>query len=201
VQRRWEWRPGTDEVQFSQDNGAPASLNYSRKALAEGDAELNRKVDPWFINDQYWLLFPMHLVWDNDLQIHFEGEKPLPIPPGAAKLMIVSYPKEAGGYTPGDSYDIYYGPLLIGSKTWSRPPDKNTADWENSDYVFRQWIFHKGGVPEPTMVTTWAGYVRLGPLVIATEHRDAAGTFHLWLSDLSLKVKGRSDWMKPQPLN
>ncbi len=200
LHRRWEWQPSTDQVTFYQEGGVPESLTYSRKALDTGDAKLNRKVDAWFINDEYWLLFPLHLIWDTDIQVTFNGVKPLPIPPGDAKKLTVTYPSDGAGYTPGDRYDLYYGTFMIGNKEWSRPPDKTPKSWENSDYNIRQWTYHKGAAAAPTMTTTWAGYVRLGPLVIATEHLDATKKFHLWMSELSLKKKNEAIFLQPEAI-
>ena len=37
-----------------------------------------------------------------------DGEK-LPLGKGSAKLVSVKYPAELGGYTPGDTWDLYVG--------------------------------------------------------------------------------------------
>ncbi len=135
------------------------------------------KIDRWFINDRYWLMVPFQLMWDKTAQITVHGIAPLPIPPGTARYLKVVYPN-VGGYTPGDAYDIFYG----------------------DDYLLRQWIYHKGGTDQPTLINTWESYVRIGHLLFSTEHRNASGTFHLAMQDLGVKFKGDTDWRTAEPL-
>ena len=38
-----------------------------------------------------------------------EGMQKLPLGKGSADLVSVKYPSEAGGYTPGDTWNLYIG--------------------------------------------------------------------------------------------
>ena len=77
----------------------------------------------------------------------------LPLGKGSAKLIVVKYPSEAGGYTPGDTWDLYVG----------------------SDNPIEKFIYHRGGPKKPSLViATWAGYKKAGPLLISTDHRGTA---------------------------
>jgi len=65
--------------------------------------------------------------------------KKLPIGAGSAELVSVKYPAEAGGYTPGDTWDLYV----------------------SKEKRVQQFIYHRGGPKKPSLVTaTWAGYKR-----------------------------------------
>jgi hypothetical protein len=200
VTRLWEWDVKTGQVTVETDEGgARARITYERNALDQGDRAQNEKADRWFINDQYWLLFPLHLTWDNDAEISLGGEENLPMSRGRAAKMTVVYPAAGDGYTPGDAYDIFYGPVKGKDERLRAPAE--SARWQDSPYIFRQWIFRKGGAAKPTLVTTWAGYQRLGPLIVATEHRDKSGRFHLWFSDLSIKLVDDAAWKRAGPVD
>src|SRR5437879_13560137 len=70
---------------------------------------VKNEVEPAFVNDNYWLLFPFHAYWDKSATVTDKGMQKLPIGTGSAELVGVKYPAEAGGYTPGDSWDLYVG--------------------------------------------------------------------------------------------
>jgi hypothetical protein len=99
--REWTWFPKADSVIFKGKDakGLEIQAAYSRKNKYSMGAENVAGIDKGFINDEYWLLFPLHLVWDKDIDLKLgEGGK-----------LTVRYPRE-GGYTPGDAYDLIAEP-------------------------------------------------------------------------------------------
>jgi hypothetical protein len=105
--------------------------------------------------------------------------KKLPIGTGSATLVSVKYPAEAGGYTPGDTWDLYVG----------------------KDYRVQAMVYHRGGDKKPSVVTaTWTGYTKAGPLLVSTEHRGTADgkPLHIFLSDVSVKLTGSDKWMQAE---
>jgi len=59
----------------------------------------------------------------------------------------VKYAAEVGGYTPGDTWELYVG----------------------KDNRVEQFAYHRGGPKKPGLViATWAGYKKAGPLLIST---------------------------------
>ena len=93
-----------------------------------------------------------------------------------ARLVSVKYPQEAGGYTPGDTWDLYVG----------------------RDNRVQQMVYHRGGAQKPSLVTVnWTGYKQAGPLLISTEHRGKADgkPLHIFLSDVAVKVAGSDKWV------
>lgn len=168
--RSWVWEPKTDKVSYDgkDKTGKPLKVTYLRSQLNSQDAVVKEVVDPAFINDKYWLLFPLQLAWDTSAKVEDKGDAKLPLAKRPAKRVVVQY--STGGYTPGDGYELFVG----------------------ADYRIQEWIFHRGGTPEPTLIATWAGYKKAGPLLVSTEHR---GTFkgkpaHIWLTGVSVKVTG-----------
>ncbi len=130
-----------------------------------------------FVNDNYWLLFPLHAYWDTSAAVTDEGMKKLPMGNGSAELVAVKYPAEAGGYTPGDTWELYVG--------------KNNR----VEYL----VFHHGGTEKPSLVNaTWVGYKKAGPLLISTEHRGTADgkPLHIFISDLAVKLTGSNNWVE-----
>src|SRR5713101_2352204 len=72
VARSWTWDVKNDKVTYEGPDsaGKPTKVTYSR---ANMPPDAVKDVDPSFINDQYWLLFPFHLVWDKDVTVEDKG--------------------------------------------------------------------------------------------------------------------------------
>ena len=154
-------------------------VSYDSSQLNSKPDQVKNEVEPAFVNDNYWLLFPFHAYWDKSATITNEGAKKLPIGAGSATLVSVKYPAEAGGYTPGDTWDLYVG----------------------KDNRVQQFVYHRGGDKKPSVVTaTWAGYNKAGPLLVSTEHRGNADgkPLHLFISDVAVKLTGSDKWMKAE---
>ena len=137
---------------------------------------MKNEVDPAFQNDNYWLLFPLHAYWDKSATVTDEGMKKLPVGAGSAELVSVKYPMEVGGYTPGDTWDLYVG----------------------KDYRVVYLVYHRGGDKKPSLVsTTWTAYKKAGPLLFSTEHRGPADgkPIRIYLTDVAVKVTGSDAWI------
>ncbi len=121
----WEWEPKTNKVSYEgkDKDGKPVKVTYTRSELGSQPDAVKNEIDPAFINDNYWLLFPFHAYWDTSATVTDEGMHKLPLGTGSAGLVTVKYPNE-GGYTPGDTWDLYVGkdnykkagPLLISTE-------------------------------------------------------------------------------------
>ena len=176
----WEWEPKTGKVSYegTGKDGKPVKVSYTRFDPNQPDAVKN-EVEPAFVNDNYWLIFPFHANWDTSATVTDQGMKKLPLGAGSARLVSVKYPAEAGGYTPGDTWDLYV----------------------SKDNRVQQMVYHRGGPKKPSLVSsTWAGYKKAGPLLISTEHRGNADgkPLHLWISDVSVKLTGSDNWVNAQ---
>lgn len=169
--RTWTWEPIADRVTYEGKDkaGNPVKVTYVRSQLSSQPENVQKEIDPNFQNDQYWLLFPLHACWDTGADVQDKGMQKLPLGGGSARLISVKYPS-AGGYTPGDTWDLYVGP----------------------DNRVKQMVFHHGPANPRPVVVTWAGYQKVGPLVISTDHRGTAGgkPARIWFTDVAVKLTG-----------
>jgi hypothetical protein len=180
LSRSWVWEPKTNKVSYEgkDKDSKPVKVTYMRSELSSQPDAVKNEVDPAFINDNYWLLFPLHAYWDTSATVTDQGMQKLPVGNGSAELVAVKYPKE-GGYTPGDTYELYVG----------------------KDNRLEHFVYHRGGPKKPSLVSaTWAGYKTAGPLMISTDHRGTADgkPLHIFLSDVSVKLTGSDAWMKAE---
>jgi len=180
LSRSWEWNPKTDTVSYEgkDKEGKPVKVTYPRSQLGSQSDAVKNQIDPAFINDQYWLLFPFHVIWDSSATVTDEGTQKLPLGSGSAKRVVVKYPSE-GGASPGDTWELYVG----------------------ADKRIEEFIFHRGGAIKPSVViATWADYKKAGPLLISTDHRGTADgqPLRIFFSDVSVKVTGSENWINAQ---
>lgn len=181
VTRSWQWEPKTGEVTYEgpSKSGKPVRVTYQHTQMASQSPLVKTEVDPGFINDQYWLIFPFHAAWDTGAKITDEGNQKLALGPGSARRIVVKYPPESGGYTPGDTWELHVG----------------------DDHRVQELVFRRGGTQKPSeVIVTWEGYKKAGPLLVSTEHHGTADgkPLHLWLTDVSVKVTGSDTWMDAQ---
>ncbi|HEX6502845.1 MAG TPA: hypothetical protein VF011_06320 [Terriglobales bacterium] len=181
VSRMWEWEPKTGKISYEgkDKDGKPVKVSYDSSKLSSQSDQVKKEVEPGFVNDNYWLLFPFHAYWDKSASISNQGTKKLPTGAGSATLVSVKYPAEAGGYTPGDTWDLYLG----------------------KDYRVRAMVYHRGGPQKPSLVTaSWTGYKMAGPLLISTEHRGNADgkPLHISITNVAVKVTGSDKWVEAQ---
>ena len=174
----WEWEPKTGKVSYegTDKDGKPVKVTYMRSELSSQPDNVKNAVEPAFVNDNYWLLFPFHAYWDTSATVTDEGMKKLPTATGSAEHVVVKYAAELGGYTPGDTWNLYVG----------------------KDNRVEYLEFHHGGDQKPSLVkATWTGYKKAGPLVISTEHRGTADgkPLHIFISDVAVKLKGSDNWV------
>jgi hypothetical protein len=176
ISRTWTWEPKTGQVTYEgkDKDGKPVKVTYLRAQLSSQSAQVKDEIDPGFINDSYWLLLPFHVYWDTSATVTDAGTQKLPIGKGSADKIVVKYPSD-GGYTPGDTWDLYIG----------------------SDGRIQAMVYHRGGPKKPSLViASWEGYKMAGPLLVSTEHRGTADgkPLHLWFSNVAVRLAGSSTW-------
>ncbi len=181
IAHSWVWEPKTGQVSYEGKgkDGKPVKVTYQSSHLSNEPANVRDEIQPSFINDQYWLLFPFHAYWDTSATVTNLGMRKLPIGKGSAELVRVKYPAAAGGFTPGDTWDLYVGK---GNRV-------------------EQFVYRRGGSTKPSVViTTWAGYKKAGPILISTEHRGTADgkPLHLFFSNVAVKLTGSNTWIPAQ---
>ena len=177
VSRTWTWEPKTGQVTYEgkDKDGKPVKVTYKRSELSSQSDAVKNEIDPGFMNDNYWLIFPFHVYWDTGATVSDEGMQKLPLGKGSADKVVVKYPSDVG-YTPGDTWTLYVG----------------------ADGRVEEFRYDRGGPKKPSVViATWAGYKKAGPLLISTEHRGTADgkPFHLWFTNVAVKLAGSDTWM------
>ena len=181
LSRSWTWEPKTGRVTYEgkDKDGKPVKVTYVRSQINSAPANVKDEIEPNFVNDNYWFVFPFHVHWDTSANVQVKDKQKLPLGKGTAKLVSVKYPAEVGGYTPGDTWDLFVG----------------------SDGRVKEFIYHRGGPKKPSNVTaTWAGYKKAGPLLVSTDHRGTADgkPLHLFFSNVSVKLAGSDTWVDAQ---
>lgn len=159
-QRSWKWNIATNDIETLNDG---KKFNYNRGNLDS----ISTKINAGFINDKYWLLAPFNLVWDKDnITYTQQTEIPAPISKKPMQKLTIVYGHE-GGYTPGDAYDLYFGP----------------------DFIIREWVYRKGNQQEASLTTTWENYKDINGLKIAEMHQNEDRSFKLYFTDLQITPK------------
>ncbi len=179
VSHTWEWEPKTQTISYEgkDKDGKPVKVSYKQSELNSQSEQIKNEIEPAFVNDNYWLLFPLHAYWDTSAAVTDEGMQKLPLGSGSAEKVVVKYPAEAGGFTPGDTWELFVG----------------------KDYRVVQFVYHRGGPKKPGVVTAgWTGYKKAGPLLISTEHRGTADgkPLHISITNLAVKLAGSDKWVK-----
>jgi hypothetical protein len=178
LSRTWTWEPKTGQVTYeSKDkDGKPVKVTYVRSQIESAPANVKDDIDPAFNNDNYWLILPFHVLWDTTANVEVKDKQKLPIGKGLATLMSVKYQAEAGGYTPGDTWNLYLG----------------------RDGRIEQFVYLRGGPKKPSNVTTtWAGYKKAGGLLFSTDHRGTADgkPARIFFTNVAVKLAGSDTWI------
>ena len=157
--RHWKWFPQTNEVVSITDS---ATTKFNRKDTSTPQL---RKLNAQFTNDEYWLIFPYHLEWDTGSELEDSSMKAAPISGKSMQKITVKY-NDKDGFTPGDMYDVYV----------------------DKDLRISEWAFHKGGSPEPSLITTWEDYKDFNGLQITQNHISKDGKFRLYFTGIKVEI-------------
>jgi hypothetical protein len=180
LSQSWVWDPKTDQVSYEgkDKTGKIVKLTYLRSQLNTQSDLVKDEIDPAFVNDQYWLIFPFHVSWDTSANVEDSGKHKLPLGKGSAELVVVKYPS-AGGYTPGDTWELYVG----------------------ADNRVEEFVYHRGGPKKPSVVIArWADYKKAGPLLVSLDHRGTADgkPVRIYFSNVAVKLTGSDTWVDAQ---
>jgi hypothetical protein len=174
ISRFWIWEPRLDRVTFKGMDYQKA-ITYHRDEIEGTESNKLKKIDAWFINDNYWLLFPYHVAWDTNAKVEDIGQKALPMGAGKARCVVVSYPA-TGGYTPGDVYDLFL----------------------DDQYRLVQWVYRRGGSEKPTRISTWEDHREVGPLTVSLNHQGEDQNFRVWFTTVGVMMADADSWLYTQ---
>ncbi|WP_300436809.1 hypothetical protein [Christiangramia sp.] len=155
-ERRWAWDLKNNKISLTEKD---STMSYTKKDSLTKEKEY---IDQRFVNDSYWLLFPYQLKWSN---ADFSEPKTAkaPISGDEMQMLSVSFPSK-GGYTPGDSYDIYF----------------------DDDFMIQEWVYKAAGGGRE-MATTWEDYENFNGLKISKMHKSEDGNFELYFTNISVE--------------
>jgi hypothetical protein len=178
LSRSWVWEPKADRVSYDgpDTDGKPIKITYSRSQLASQSGFVKEMVDPAFNNDHYALLLPLHLAWDMGMTVEDAGIQKGHLLKGSARKIVVKYPSDSGGYTPGDTWDLFIG----------------------NDGRLRELVLRHGGAVKPAVsYATWADHREVGPLLISMDKRGTGDgqPIHLFFTNVAVKLVGSSTWI------
>jgi hypothetical protein len=181
LSRTWTWEPKTGQVTYEakDKDGKPVKVTYNRNQLSSAPDNVRNEIEPAFVNDNYWFIFPFHVYWDTSAVVTVKDKQELPLGKGTATLASVKYPAEVGGYTPGDTWDLFVG----------------------SDGRIKEFTYHRGGPKPPRLLsTTWTGYKKAGPLLVSTDHRGTADgkPARVFFSNVAVRLAGSDKWVDAQ---
>src|SRR5215467_11747171 len=130
LSRAWVWEPKADRISYEGKDkaGKPVKATYVRSQLSSQPAVVQDDVDPAFVNDQYWLILPFHVVWDEGANVEDTGMHKRPLGKGSARRVVVKY-GAAGGYSPSDTWELYVG----------------------SDHRVKELVYRRGGSQKPSV--------------------------------------------------
>ena len=162
---KWEWNPKTKDITYwgKDSTGKDETLSYNQNKSMDAKT---KKIDAAFINDNYWLMFPFHLVWDSNVEFKDAGIKNYSIGKGKGKCLIVTYSNKVG-YTPGDVFELFL----------------------DNDNKIHEWIYLNGGSTKKPFLATWEGNKDFNGITLSTEHNSKDKKFKLLLNDISVEYE------------
>jgi hypothetical protein len=171
--RSWIWQPKSGQVSYEakDKDGKSVTATYVQSQLSGAPANVRNEIDPAFVNDKYNLLFPLQFYWDGAVA-RDTGTQKLPLGEGTAEEVVVDY-------SPGDTWKLYLGP-------------------DNRVVAF---AFQRGGPRKPSsVIATWEGYKKAGPLLLSTDRRGTAdgNPLRIFFTDVAVKLAGSDAWVNAQ---
>lgn len=155
--RHWTWNLQTQDVTLKDGT---TTTTYNRNKPLDS---LQTLADKSFVNDTYWLLPEHKFFTDAGTQIIIKEKTLAPLAKTPLNLFTIIY-GDAGGYTPGDAYDVYY----------------------NDDYVLQEWAYRAGNGTNANLQNTFAKHQTFNGLTVATEHLFADGKRNIMLTNIKV---------------
>ena len=156
--RSWDWNMEKNIVSMKDPK---QTVTYRRDTI---QSAAMKNIDGKFINDQYWLLFPFHIVMDKGCTLTEKDNVKAPIGKTNSTMLTVQY-NNVDGYTPGDAYDLYI--------------DKN--------YMVTEWVYRSKGVAKPSLNTRWENTLKNNGVKTATNFPSEDGKFKIYFTGVSVK--------------
>ncbi len=155
--RSWIWDKKNNIVTLT---SAKQNITYKRDTI---QSAFVKGIDAKFINDQYWLIFPFHIVMDSGTTLTIAKVLTTPITKVKALKLTIQYNK-VDGYTPGDAYDVYV----------------------NKKNSIVEWAYRAKGAATVSLATTWLDNITNKGIKTATNFKNEAGNFSIYFTGLQV---------------
>ncbi|MGD9331688.1 MAG: hypothetical protein PVJ53_10275 [Desulfobacterales bacterium] len=143
IVRQWEWRIKTNRI----------FLNGKEQKSSQA-----------FVNDIYWLLFPLKAYEARDqIEVTVKEHQPAPLSKKNHTEVVIRFVGDKG-YTPNDTYKLYVDENLI----------------------VREWSYLKASREPPARITTWQDYQTFGKSKLSLL-REGPGGFKVWFTDVRVE--------------
>ncbi len=162
--RSWTWLPESNTVTLH-GRTSEEDVRYQRAKMDSDPSGSLAETDKQFVNDLYWLIFPIQVAWDPGVSVEPLPEDAAAVVPDAFAGLRVRFP-DGVGYTPGDVYDLFY----------------------DQDHRITNWVFRKGGGADPTMVSEWKEYETFGPLSISLNRPAPDQSVRIWFENVAVEL-------------
>ena len=158
-ERSWSWSPKSNDISLINGND---TISYNRSYLDSTSLAADRR----FINDKFWLLVPFQLVWDEGTKISESTKSSGPISKREFNKISIQY-SDNGGYTPGDTYHVFF----------------------DDNYIIREWIYQSSDTLKSPKSYTFENYQDFNGLKIATEHKKSEGNWNLNFTNIKVVLE------------
>lgn len=165
VERHWKWTPETNTVVFYEKGDSTSFKRMDTSTVAL------RKLNAQFTNDEYWLVFPLHLQWDEGYTFTDNDTATGPVTGKQYHKYTIQY-NGTDGFTPGDMYEIY----------------------TDDKYVLHEWSYHKSGAQAPSLMMSWEDYGDFGGLIISKKHANPEKNTMIYFTGIAIaKLNSQSN--------
>jgi len=143
VQRQWVWHIKTNQV----------FLNGSEQPISQA-----------FINDIYWLLFPLKAYESRDqVAVTVNKNQPSPLSKANSTEVVIRY-VGGKGYTPDDTYKLYV----------------------DDNMIIREWSYLKASKAPAARITEWSDYQTIGGIELSLM-REGRDGFKVWFTGVEIE--------------
>ncbi|MGF1573037.1 MAG: hypothetical protein ACFCU1_08185 [Sumerlaeia bacterium] len=163
--RYWKWNTKTNVVTLLDKDGE-IEFQYDRDDLSTLGKEAE-ETEKNFINDTFWLAWPLHLSWNNDVQVIDQGVKECPLTDLQRRCIVIDYSSTEGGFTPGDRYELFF---------------------DEGDLKPESWAYYPAGDDDPKVVCSWEDYTTIEGFSFSQTHENSNGLFKLNLEEIQIKL-------------
>ena len=180
VAQSWIWEPKADRVTYEgkYKDGNPVKVTYVRSQLTSQPEETNRSK---FQQPSVLAVASLPCLLGQQRQGRRYWHAQTADRRGSARRVVVTYPAQGGGYTPGNTWEMYVGPdNRVQQLTWRLGPGAHSI--------------------VSVVNSKWQDYRKAGPIVVSLDHRGTGDDkpLRIFFTDVAVKLAGSDTWVNAQ---